>query len=356
MTVSSRLLVNTVHIVVPDSIDDPARPSGGNTYDREVCHALTARGWYVQQHATPGTWPLPDPAAMATLAGSLSDLPPDAVVLIDGLIASAAAEVLLPETPRLRLVVLVHLPLGLDDAAARTQERAVLAGARVVVATSAWTRGWLVDQYALPAVIVAEPGVRPAAIAHGSVSGGALVCVAAVTSGKGHADLLVALARNADLAWRCLCVGAADREPGLVERLRGQALAAGIGDRVDFTGARAGTQLDNAYAAADVLVLASHAETYGMVVTEALARGLPVIATAVGGVPDALGQASEGQRPGLLVEPGDAAGLAAALRSWLLDAELRRRLREAARQRRETLPSWHTTADQLASALMEAAR
>jgi glycosyltransferase involved in cell wall biosynthesis len=122
-------------------------------------------------------------------------------------------------------------------------------------------------------------------------------------------------------------------------------------DRVAFPGPRTGAELDRAYAAADLLVLASHAETYGMVVTEALARGLPVLATDVGGVTEALGHGEDGTRPGLLVPPGDAAALGAALRSWLGDAELRARLRSAASERRLTLRPWSDTTCAVADVL-----
>ena len=104
-----------------------------------------------------------------------------------------------------------------------------------------------------------------------------------------------------------------------------------------------------------MLVLASRAETYGMVVTEALARGLPVIATAVGGLPEALGRTSDGRRPGLLVPHRDRDALAAALRSWLTDADLRHCLREAARERRRTLSGWEAPTDRIAEVLAEAA-
>jgi glycosyltransferase involved in cell wall biosynthesis len=255
------------------------------------------------------------------------------------------------------------MPLGVGtgepaDDKVRAREWAVLSAARAVVTTSSWTRSRLLDEYALAPgeVHVAEPGVRPARIAPGSTSGGELLCVAAVTPAKGHADLLAALAGNADLPWRCVCVGALDRAPEFVEQLRHQAQADGIAGRVEFAGPRTGDALDDAYAIADALVLASHAETYGMVVTEALARGLPVVATAVGGVPEALGWTPDGLRPGLLVAPGAPAELAAALRSWLLDPDLRSRLREAARQRRRSLSGWDVTADQIAYALSEAAR
>ena len=103
-----------------------------------------------------------------------------------------------------------------------------------------------------------------------------------------------------------------------------------------------------------MLVLASRGETYGMVVTEALARGLPVVATAVGGVPEALGW-SGATRPGLLVPPDDVAGLAAALRRWLDDHDLRQRLRQAAGERRATLPDWSDTTERVSRVLAEVA-
>ena len=129
-----------VHVVVPDGIDDPARPSGGNAFDRRVCRGLERIGWSVHEKAVPGSWPRPDGVALATLASFLQQIPDDSVVLIDGLIASAAAEVLVHQASRLRLVVLMHMPLGdrLDDA--RPDERAVLSVAASVVTTSAWTR------------------------------------------------------------------------------------------------------------------------------------------------------------------------------------------------------------------------
>ena len=123
-----------------------------------------------------------------------------------------------------------------------------------------------------------------------------------------------------------------------------------------FQGPQAGADLDRSYASADLMVLASRAETYGMVITEALAHGVPVVVTEVGGVTEALGYGSDGSRPGLLVAPDDPTALAAALRAWLTDAELRRRLRRAARTRRESLHSWSDTAAILADVVAGAAR
>ncbi len=198
---------------------------------------------------------------------------------------------------------------------------------------------------------VAEPGVEAASVAPGTAAGDALLCVGAVTRDKGHDVLLDALATATDLSWRCACVGSLDRAPAFADRVRRRAWEGRLRDRVGFPGPLTGPELDRAYADADLLVLPSRAETYGMVVTEALARGLPVLATDVGGVTEALGHGEDGTRPGLLIPPGDPAALGAALRAWLEDAELRDRLRLAARGRRAKLRPWAATASAVADVL-----
>jgi glycosyltransferase involved in cell wall biosynthesis len=351
--------VTTVHVIVPEGIDDPERPSGGNVYDRLLCRELAASGTPVHEYAVSGSWPAPGREDRAALAKVVASIPDGVVVLLDGLVASAAPEVLVPEARRLRLVVLVHMPLGDDlpgevTTEARTDEGAVLSAAAAVVTPSAWTRRRLLDRHSLrpDRVHVAAPGVDTAEIAPGTPSGGELLCVAAVTPHKGHDVLLASLAMIGDLPWRCTCVGSLERDPGFADGLRDQSDSDGISDRVRFLGPLTGRALDRAYADADVLVLASRGESYGMVVTEALARGLPVVATAVGGLPEALG-GSGGGVPGLLVPPDAPVALAEALRAWLGDPDLRRQLRHAAGQRRAALSGWSATADRLRRIIAE---
>ncbi len=355
--------MTAVHVVVPDSIDDPSRPSGGNTYDRKVCRELSSSGWSVIQHQVRGAWPRRDPESLGALSRTVERIPDGALVLLDGLIASAAPDVLVVQARRLRVVVLVHMPLGhrpMDDDAPEVQmhERAVLAAAAAVVTTSAWTRRRLLELYALPAdrVHIAEPGVEAAELALGTGAGGALLCVAAVRFDKGHDVLLDALEMVAEEAWRCVCVGSLDRDPAFVDSLLGRARRGGLGERLEFAGPLAGDDLDRRYAIADLLLLPSRAETYGMVVTEGLARGLPVIAAAVGGVAEALGHGADGIRPGVLIPPENPLALAATLRAWLGDPELRARLRQAARERRDALSGWTRTASILADVLTGALR
>ncbi|RKN47954.1 glycosyltransferase [Micromonospora endolithica] len=334
-------------VVLPGDIDDPVSPSGGNHYDRRVLDGLAALGWRVREHALAGAWPHPDAAARAALARLLAALPDRAPVLLDGLVASSVPAELAAQARRLRLVVLVHLPLETDA------ERAALAAATAVVGTSGWTRQRLREVYALPAdrLHVAAPGVGPAPVAAVTPTGGNLLCVAAVTPGKGHDVLVDALAAVADRPWRCVCVGPLDRDPEFADRVRHRVARHGLTDRVRLAGPRTGAALDTAYAEADLLVLASRGETYGMVVTEALARATPVLTTTAGGLPETLGRAPDGTRPGLLVPPGDPDALAGALRRWLDDAALRDRLRRAASDRRTALEDWTGTTATVARVL-----
>ncbi|GIM92301.1 glycosyltransferase family 4 protein [Paractinoplanes toevensis] len=357
--------------VLPGGIDDPAAPSGGNRYDRKILTLLSTAPDLVEFAPSPstsstksqpdggsavrevheiavgGSWPVPAAPARAALGRALADIPDMSDVLIDGLVACGVPELLEPHRRRLRLIVLVHLPLsdetGLDAAEAarlRAKERATLHLATRVIATSNAAARRISDMHGLTDVAVAVPGVDPAPPATPAADGHRLLCVASVTPRKGQDLLVTVLERDlADLSWTCTFVGALTRP------------VPHSSANIHFTGPKAGSDLDAAYANADLFVLPSRAETYGMVVTEALAHGLPVIATDVGGVSEALGHAPDGTRPGLLIPPDDLAALATALRRWLTEPALREALRTSAAARRETLPTWTDTARQINAAL-----
>jgi glycosyltransferase involved in cell wall biosynthesis len=396
-------VIQPLHAVLPASIDDPAAPSGGNRYDREVLKHLKIdnpdvvrlreppeRGarhdspagsaestagtvFDVHEHLVSGDWPRPAAPDRQALATLLSGLPRDALVLLDGLIACGVPEVLEPHSTRLRLVVLVHLPLsdetGLTESDAtvlRALEARTLHLATAVIATSTPAARRVEQLHGLSGVHAVPPGVDRAPLATPSPGGGRLLNVASLTPRKGQDLLLQALQTLPDLSWTCTVAGAGrvpalDLEPPWTlvltggrpgnswqsERHRTPAGENGI----RFAGALHGKELEDAYAQADLFVLPSRAETYGMVVTEALARGLPVVAADVGGVPEALGAAPGGGVPGRLIPPGDSGALAAALRDWLTDGELRERWRAHARTRRESLTGWDETARRLAHVL-----
>jgi glycosyltransferase involved in cell wall biosynthesis len=346
-----------VHVIVPAGFDDPGQPTGGNIYDRRVRAGLAQAGWDVLVTTVAAAWPVPNPGARADLARIVSAIPDGAAVLIDGLIASPAAAQLLPHTGRIRMTVLLHMPLAtaLDphhDASAQRSERAVLRAVAGVVATSEWTRQQVLTRYSIPArqVHVARPGVDRVAAQARPVRGH-LICVGVLGRHKGQDLLVEALADLAERDWHCVLAGPLDRHPDFVEQLQARIARLRYDHRVRLTGVLTGAALSHAYATADLLVAPSRSETYGMTVTEALAHGLPVIAAAVGGLPEALGSTADGTRPGQLVPPGDPAALAVALGDWLGDEHHRHRLRAAARQRRSTLRGWDQTTQEIANAL-----
>jgi glycosyltransferase involved in cell wall biosynthesis len=346
-----------VQVVVPAGFDDPGQPTGGNIYDRRVCAGLAQAGWDVLITTVAAAWPVPGPGARADLARILSAIPDGAAVLIDGLIASPAAKQLLPHTGRTRMTVLLHMPLAtaldaVHDASAQRSERAVLRAVAGVVTTSEWTRQQVLTRYAIPArqVHVARPGADRVAAPARPVRGH-LICVGVLGRHKGQDLLVEALADLADRDWHCVLAGPLDRHPDFVEQLRARITRLRYDHRVRLTGVLTGEALSHAYSTADLLVAPSRSETYGMTVTEALAHGLPVLAAAVGGLPEALGTTTDGTRPGQLVPPGDPAALAVALGAWLGDEHHRHRLRAAARQRRSTLRGWDQTTQEIANAL-----
>ncbi|GAA4057286.1 glycosyltransferase family 4 protein [Streptomyces shaanxiensis] len=352
--------LRSVHFVMPGGVDDSTAPSGGNAYDRRVSLDLPGFGWQVHKHAVDGSWPRPGAAARAELARTLGEFPDGTVVLLDGLVACGVPEIIVPEAERLRLAVLVHLPLGdetgLEPAVAAeldARERTVLRAVPAVIATSDWAVRRLVSHHGLAPdrVHAAAPGADIAPLASGTDGVSRLLCVAAVTPRKGQHRLVEALAAAVDLPWSCVCVGGLNQDPEYVAGLRSLIARHGLQDRLILAGPQAGAELDASYNAADLMVLTSYAETYGMAVTEALARGIPVLATDVGGLPEAVGVAPDGGVPGILVPPENPAAIAAELRGWFGEADVRRRLKAAARGRRAALNGWAGTARSLAAVL-----
>ena len=228
-----------MHVVVPDGIDDPPRPSGGNIYDRRLCEELARPGGRCACARSPGAWPRPAEAererSSAALRGAArrrrscwstawSPRP-----LPDGRWCRAAG--------RLRVVVLVHMPLGRDAAARLHRGGAVPARAAAAVVTTerldrglaageptAWTPGGSTSP---------GPGSTGAAGAAAPRPVARLLCVGAVTPDKGHDVLLAALAARRRPVWRCTCVGSLTVAPDFVDRLRRDAA-----DPASTTGSR----------------------------------------------------------------------------------------------------------------------
>jgi glycosyltransferase involved in cell wall biosynthesis len=330
--------------------------TGGYAYDRRMVAELRARGWGVEVAELPPGFPAPSEAELAVTADWLDGLDPAVPVVIDGLAFGALGHVAPAHRERLKLIALVHHPLadetGLDQATRerlRDGEMLALRAARGVVVTSPFTAHRL-DAFGVPPgrVRVVEPGVDRKPVARGGAGAPTLLCVASYTRRKGHDVLLAALDRLRDREWRLVCAGPGALDPAFEAEVA--AAAAPLGERVVLLGRQSDADLDALYARADLFTLASHYEGYGMVFAEAIAAGLPIVATAGGATRDTVPR--EAAR---LVGPGDVTDLAAALADLLDHPEKRRTLADAARRARGRLTGWSEAAGRFAEAVREMA-
>jgi glycosyltransferase involved in cell wall biosynthesis/SAM-dependent methyltransferase len=329
--------------------------TGGYIYDRRMVEGLRRLGWQVDVLELDSSFPYPTPAALEHAAHALQTIRAGTITIVDSLALGAMPEIITREASRLPVVALVHLPLaaaiGLDrGSAARFQdgERRALQAAALVVVTGRAALPLIAPHAIDPGrIVVVEPGTDRAPLARGSRSTTLeLLTVATLNPGKGHENLLEALAAVNDPAWRLTCAGSLTRDPATAARVRGAAARLGLEDRVAFVGDLDRPALGACYDRADLAVFATQQETYGMAVAEALAHGLPVVATMTGAIPDLVGDDA-----GLLVPVGDTRALSAALSRSLGDPALRERLAEGARRRRARLPTWDDAARLMSTAL-----
>jgi glycosyltransferase involved in cell wall biosynthesis len=328
---------------------DPASRTGGYLYNARLSQELVGLGVRLRPLRWGDGFPHPSAAERAAATADLAALPDGMAVLIDGLAYAMLPDELAHHAGRLRLIALVHHPLALEtglDAASIAgliaSERRALALADAVVVTSNSTAAALISGYDVPAarITVAEPGTEDLVAGLDRVPPGdvvRLLTVASVTPRKGHDVMVAALARIAGLPWRCDLAGSLTRDAECAAALRAQIAAVGLVDRVRLLGELA--TVGPLYADADIFVLASRYEGYGMAYGEAMRAGLPVVGTRVGAVPDLVPDSA-----GILVAMDDFAALAEALAGLINDPARRARLAAGAARAGAALPDWAGTA------------
>jgi len=335
--------VKRVTVVVPGPL---ATRTGGSIYDRRIVEGLRARRWTVPViELDPVAHPLAPP--IYTAPPKFSAIPDETIVLIDGLVFGTMPHIIEHEAWRLRFVPIIHMPLANTPGLTRGEgawlsnlERRAMKHARHIVITGSHSKaavqelaGWA-DDGPITRIPPGADRPDPSDWSRPESTRLWLLCVANLTPGKGHDILLKALADVTDIDWTLACAGSEARDPQTASRLRALAEELGIASRVLWRGELGDAALQDAYATADLFVLPTRRETYGMAVAEAIAHGLPVISTRTGEIPSIVGGA------GLLTEPGDAAGFAALVKQLISDAALRQTLRDRAREAAERLPTW----------------
>lgn len=346
-----------VQFVIPGDI---GLPTGGYSYDRRVLALLPHSGIEARHLELPGTYPEPTGADLDETAQRIAATPRDDILLIDGLAFGAMPADLIGRFGR-RIVALVHHPLCLEAglaperaAALKRLETEALAMARHVVVTSAFTARTLAADFGVTPdrLTVAEPGTDRAQRARGSGDTTLhILAVGSVVPRKAYDVLIAALVPLKTLPWRLDIAGALDRSAPTVQQIEQMIAANGFAGRIRLLGPVDDHRLADLYDRADLFVLASHYEGYGMVLTEALARGLPIVTTTGGAAADTVPDGAA-----LKVEPGSPRALAWTLGRAIDDRKIRLGLADAAWQAAQHLPRWEDTAARIAAAIKEVAR
>ena len=347
-------------LIVPG---DPGQRTGGYLYDAHITAELRALGWQVDVIGLAGQFPNADVRARQAMSEALASLPDGHRVVIDGLALGGVPDSVEEHAGRLDLIGLVHHPLsdetGLDEAqqqALLNSERLAIGHCRKLIVTSPFTRNRLAEVgLDHEHVSVVEPGVELAALServaqrlNRSDPDGPqrLLCVASLSPRKGQDVLLAALAELEAHDWLLNLVGSAERDPTFANRLKHRIQAHDLESRVHLLGELDQHELAEQYHQADLCLLPSWYEGYGMVVSEALARGLPLITTTGGALADTVPASAA-----LKIAPGDQAALRDALEQWLGDSALRLSLSQAAAEWRANLDDWTVAAAQFADAV-----
>jgi glycosyltransferase involved in cell wall biosynthesis len=335
---------------------DLATVTGGYAYDRRMIDELSCLGWQIDILNLGDGFPWPSESTRETARTQLLAMPAGRTIVVDGLALGVMPEAASQLAGRNPLLALVHHPLALESGMSveqadtlRRSEQAALAAVQAVIVTSAATARLVASAYGVPAerITIARPGSDRAQFAQGSPDKVVrLLSVGAVVPRKGFDVLIAALATITDLPWRLTIAGDRARDRNTVAQLDADITRHALEDRIATPGAVSPRRLATLYAEADAFVLASHFEGYGMAYAEAIAHGLPVIGTNAGAIPDTVPPDA-----GLLVSPGDTPAFASALRHIIEDANLRRRLADAARASAVTLPTWQQSARIFARAL-----
>lgn len=330
--------------------------TGGYAYDRKIMSGLRQVGWRVDELPLGAGFPRPDPSVLQEAGAKLTALADGDLVVIDGLAFGVMDEAARHQRDRLRIVALVHHPLCLetgissvDAAAFETSERAALSHAAHIIVTSPATGEKVQDLFGIHGrrVSVILPGTDRLPVSRRSSSGLIrLLAVGTVVPRKGYDLLFQALAESGLADWQLDIVGSLEADPVCAKTVSLQTRRLGISDRITFHGALDPGKLTHFYSQADVFVLASRYEGYGMAYTEALSSGLPVIGSGAGAVAETL--SGEGA---IYCGVEDVPALRRALERVISSASERETLARAARKTALTLPSWEDMAVEFGAVL-----
>jgi len=331
---------------------DKDRRTGGFIYEARVLDELNALGCDTEHLVLRDSFPAPTPEDMQATLKQLQAVDPNRVIILDGLVFGSLDPAGLAAV-KAPVIAMLHHPLGLetgiDPALAEhllRNEAACIQHAAHIVVPSPHTAAILTDDFGAnrSKMSVALPGFDRPIRQPKRTDTPLIVSIGLLTERKGHDVLLDALFQITDLPWQAEIIGKR-HDDTTADALIAQSQALSLQDRVNFAGEMDTTAMQDRLNAASIFTLATRYEGYGMVLSEAMLFGLPIVSCATGAVPDTVGDA------GILVPVDDAAVLAEALRHLLTNDPARIALADASLKRSENLPTWRDTAQIMADAI-----
>jgi glycosyltransferase involved in cell wall biosynthesis len=253
------------------------------------------------------------------------------------------------------IVALVHHPLALETGLSDRRrdellksERDALSRADAIIVSSPLTARTLVSDYGVAAdrVTIAEPGTEPAIRSRGTGMPFTMLAVGALIPRKGYPILIDGLKELGREDWQLTIVGSPDHDPLESNRIRERVLSSGLRSRVKIAGKVSAKDLQRLFAHADLFVMPSLYEGYGMVLAEAMAHGLPIVCTTGGAAAE-----TAPDEAAIKVSPGDAEAFSEAIARVMGDKALCDAMSEAAWEAGRRLPRWSTSVAKIAKVL-----
>lgn len=341
--------------VIPGDIN---LPTGGYRYDKEIINAWKTLGIDVELISLEGNYPFPSEQDKAQALEAINNFPKADIAVVDGLLGGASPEFMQALSKIMPVTALIHHPLCLENGlnentaqALKDSEQKGLEFVSQIITTSPATTRTVTELFGFDKTKIHTvlPGVKRTQTSQGSKNKTVqLLCVGSIIERKGHTFLLQALSRLKDLNWRLDCYGSTAFDTKLFDDLQRIVKAQNLSEKVIFHGAVTDDLIEAAYAKSDVFVLPSLYEGYGMVYAEAIVRGLPVIATTAGAIPDTVPKTC-----GILVEPKNIEMLKKALEQLISDKDLRDNYKQGAINAESGFPTWQGSAMRFAEILKD---
>lgn len=333
--------------IIPGDIN---LPTGGYRYDKAILEQWKNAGIEYELISLEGNYPFPSEEEKLLAMKQVNGLASADIAVIDGLAGGVLPEFIKNLSAHMPVVSLLHHPLCLENGleyetakALEVSEQESLKSVSHVITTSDETRYMVNTLFGIPLEEISSvlPGVNRERMAIGSGRPQKnLLCVGSIIERKGHKTLIQALSHLSHLNWHLDCVGAMDFDVELAQEIKALITKHELTDRVTLHGSVTDEAVSEAYHKADLFVLPSLYEGYGMVYAEAIVRGLPVIGTTAGAIPDTVPETC-----GMLVEPGNSKALAKAIEEMLSSAEVLESYKQGAIKAEPSFPTWQQSAN-----------